>query len=264
MEMNRSMTKHTLPEVDELIVCTVRSVKNFGAFVSLDEYEGREGFIHLSEIAPGWVKYIRDHIREEQKIVCKVLRVDPTKGHIDLSLKRITEHQKREKIKQWKNEQKAKKLIEIVSMKLNKSADWCYNTIVPTLIEEYGTLYGAFEDCVNNKKSFEKKWSDREWYHRFVEVATDNIEKEYVTIDGYLELTCPLGDGIDHIKKALQICENSDKVDIMTTYIGAPKYRVCVNALNYKIAERELKKRTSRSIQYITSHKGIGKFYREE
>ena len=65
------------PEEGELVVGTVTSIRNFGAFVTLDEYNNREAFIHLSEVATGWVKYIRDHIREGQKIVARVLRVDP-------------------------------------------------------------------------------------------------------------------------------------------------------------------------------------------
>ncbi len=85
------------PEEGDLVVGTVTSIRNFGAFVTLDEYASREAFIHLSEVATGWVKYIRDHIREGQKIVARVLRVDPAKSQIDLSLKRINDHQRREK-----------------------------------------------------------------------------------------------------------------------------------------------------------------------
>ena len=107
------------PENGELVVCTVTSVKNFGAFVTLDEYDDKEGFVHVRDVASGWVKYIRDFIREGQKIVCKVLGVDSAKGHIDLSLKSVNEHQKREKIQQWKNEKKADKLLEIVADRLS-------------------------------------------------------------------------------------------------------------------------------------------------
>ena len=82
------------PENGELVVCTVTSVKNFGAFVTLDEYDNKEGFIHVRDVATGWVKYIRDYIREGQKIVCKVLGVDSQKGHTDLSLKSVNDHQK--------------------------------------------------------------------------------------------------------------------------------------------------------------------------
>lgn len=114
------------PEEGELVVCTVQNVKNFGAFVTLDEYGGKEGFIHVRDVATGWVKYIRDYVREGQKVVCKVLGVDSTKGHIDLSLKSVNEHQRREKVQQWKNETKAEKLLEIVATRLEKTVDQCW------------------------------------------------------------------------------------------------------------------------------------------
>ena len=73
------------PEVGEFVVCTVKNVTDFGAYVELEEFGGREGFIHNSEIKAGWVKYVRDYVREGQKIVCKVLNVD-LPAAIDLSL----------------------------------------------------------------------------------------------------------------------------------------------------------------------------------
>ena len=40
---------------------------------------GKEAFIHISEVSSGWVKNIRDYVRENQKIVARVLRVNPKK-----------------------------------------------------------------------------------------------------------------------------------------------------------------------------------------
>ena len=139
------MVREEFPEEGELVVSTVRNVKTFGAFVSLDVYGGKEGFIHITEVASGWIKYIRDYVREGQKIVCKVLRVDPAKGHVDLSLKRVNEHQRREAIQRWKNEQKAEKLLSIVGEKLKIPAEDCQEKFGYDLVEKFGTLYKAFE-----------------------------------------------------------------------------------------------------------------------
>lgn len=55
------------PSEGELIVATVYKVLGYGAFANLEEYEGKEAFIHISEVSSGWVKNIRDHVRENQK-----------------------------------------------------------------------------------------------------------------------------------------------------------------------------------------------------
>jgi translation initiation factor 2 subunit 1 len=61
------MIQKEYPEEGDLIVGTVVKVQNFGAFVTLDEFPEKEGFIHIAEIATGWVKRIRNHIKEKSK-----------------------------------------------------------------------------------------------------------------------------------------------------------------------------------------------------
>ena len=46
------------PQEGELVVVTVKTVKQNGCYVDLDEFEGIEGFIFIGEIASGWVKNI--------------------------------------------------------------------------------------------------------------------------------------------------------------------------------------------------------------
>lgn len=53
-------------------------MKQNGVYVDLDEYEGREGFIFIGELASGWVKNIRSVVREGQRIVCKVIKAKKT------------------------------------------------------------------------------------------------------------------------------------------------------------------------------------------
>ena len=138
------MSDRKWPIEGELVVCSVTEVKDFAAFVTLDEYEKREGLIPIAEVARGWIKYIRDYIREGQKVVCKVLSVDTARGHIDLSLKDVNEHQRREKIQDWKNEQKAHKWIGFASDASKVPA----KEIEEAMYAEYASLYSAFEDIV--------------------------------------------------------------------------------------------------------------------
>ncbi|MEM2056465.1 MAG: S1 RNA-binding domain-containing protein, partial [Thermoplasmatales archaeon] len=77
------------PEVGDIVVCTVKEVRDFGVVCTLDEFNNKEGFIHISEITSGWIKYIRDYVREGQRIVCKVLDANPSRGRFDLSLRRV-------------------------------------------------------------------------------------------------------------------------------------------------------------------------------
>ena len=252
------------PDEGELVVCTVKDVKGFGAFVTLSEYQNREGFVHVAEVATGWVKYIRDHIREGQKIVCKVLRVDPVKEHIDLSLKQVNEHARKEKIQEWKNEQRAEKLFEIVAQNLHRPVQECFDEYGKALVEKYGMMYTAFEECVVDQKTLERDGFKGPWVKAFVAVAQENIIPPRVAIHGYLELTCNGRDGVRKIKKALLEAEGTGKGNINIQYLGAPRYRIYVSALDYKAAEDDLEAAVNSALKAIKSSGGKGDFVREK
>lgn len=254
------------PEIGDLVVCSVTEVQKFGAFVTLDEYGGRTGFIHISEVASGWIKHMSDFIRTGQKVVCKVLHVDPVKGHIDLSLKQVNEHQKREKIKAWKDEQRAEKLFEIVAKNLSMNLESCYRDFGCKLIEKFGSMHNAFESCARNPQALQKHGFRGNWIEQFVKVAQENIVLPTVEIDGILNLRCYLPDGIDCIKKALsEALENTpEETSSKIQYIGAPRYRIVVSGPDYKAAEAAMKKISDSAVSKIEKLGGEGSFIREK
>jgi len=257
--------KKEYPEEGELVVGTITKVQGFGAFVSLDEYPNKEGFIHISEIATGWVKRIRNFVREKQKVVCKVVHVDEAKKHIDLSLKKVNDHQRREKIQDWKNAQKATKLFEMVAQELGKTVEQCYKEFGDALVKKYGTMYAAFEECAYDPNTLKNDGFTGDWLKKFEEVAKGSITVPFVEIKGMLCLTSYLPDGITHIKEALSIAEKSefDDVTIDIKYIGAPRYMVKVKAPDYKVAESQMKKAVERAEAYMKKTKGECEFQRE-
>ena len=248
------------PEIGDLVVCTVVNVVEFGAFVQLDEYDKKEGLIHISEVASGWVKYIRDHVREGQKIVCKVLNVDPSRSHIDLSFKDVNEHQRRSKIQEWKSEQKAEKWLEFVAEATGADKDALYEQ----LAEKFDGLYYVFEDAaIRGPEAL--KGLQPEVAAQIALVAKENVKIPYVYITGYVDLTCPQPNGIDVIKRALKAAMKSEDDDIRfdVSYIGAPRYRIRIVALDYKIAENAMKRAANAAMDVVLKAGGTGKFHRE-
>ncbi len=259
------MLKKEYPDEGEFVIGTVIKVQNYGAFVSLDEYPDREGFIHIAEIASGWVKRIRNHIKEKQKVVCKVMSIDKSKGHVDLSLKRVNDHQKREKIKEWKNNRKAARLFEMLAEELGKTIEECFDSFGEKLVQQYGSLYEAFEEAAYDPDILEEDGFSGEWLEPLTQIAKDNIAIQFVEITGHLDVSCYQPDGIDHIQEALSRAEESkyDDVIIEIHYIGAPHYTINVKAPDYKIAEDEMKKAVDRAEQIITEHEGTITFHRK-
>ncbi len=252
------------PSEGELVLCNVINVRDFGAFADLEEYEGKEGFIHISEISSGWVKRIRNHIQEGQKRVCKVLRVNKYKGHIDLSLKQVNDHQKREKIQAWKNHKKAEKLLALVGEEISLTVDQCYEKFGYDLLEEYGSLYEAFEECTMDPNTLKKHGFEGEWCENFVQIAQDNISPPYVHIVGIIELSSNGPKGVEDIKESLSVVEDTEESKIEVSYLAAPRYRIEVQSPDYKTAEEDMEHISKKIIEDTLKRGGDGKFYRDE
>ena len=63
----------------------VKSITNFGAFISLPE--NKTGMVHISEMANAYVSDIRQHLTEGQDV--KVMVIGTEGGKINLSIKRL-------------------------------------------------------------------------------------------------------------------------------------------------------------------------------
>jgi len=90
-----------MPEPGEIVLATVTKVMDHGAYVTLDEYDDIQGFLHISEIAPGWIRSVSRFVRDGEKKVLLVKKVNSKRGDIDLSLKQ--NHKKSEKTKTKKS-----------------------------------------------------------------------------------------------------------------------------------------------------------------
>lgn len=254
------------PDEGELVVGTVTKVQNFGAFVTLEEYPGREGFIHIREVAAGWVKRIRDHVREQQRVVCKVLGTDQKKGHVDLSLKAVNDHQRREAIQAWKNEQKGDKLVEMFCERQKMAPSDFKKKILPKLLTVWDGVYPAFQEAAEyGPDAFAQEGIKADWVEPFVEFAKENIQASFVELVGYVSIQSPAPDGVAVVSAALQEAEKSPFEDVLiaVTYKGAPHYRIQVQAPDFKVGEDELRKAADRAIETIRKRGGWGEFHRE-
>lgn len=256
------MQREGWPEPGSLVVCTVTQVVDFGAFVSIDEFAGKQGLIHISEVASGWIKYIRDHVREGQKIVCKVLNVDTSRHHIDLSLKDVNEHQRREKIQEWKADQKAWKWLEMAY----KDRPGDAKRVADALVALYDSLYLAMEEtAISGPEALKDADLSEEDVKILESLSRDNVKIPSVEISGYVDITSPAPDGVEVIRKALKQAKRIKDKDatLFVSYVGAPRYRIHVTAPDYKHAESVLKKSAQAIVSYIEQHGGEGAFYRE-
>ena len=225
------------PQEDELVLCTVTSVQFHSVFVTIDEYN-RTGLIHISEIAPGRIRNIRDYVIEGKKVVCTVLRVDIDKGHIDLSLRRVNEKQKRTKLNNIKQEQLAENIIIHLAKQYNKNPEEFYAKLTQKLFEKYDGLFAAFEDVILGKLDL-KEYLDEKLAKDLTEVIIQRIKPREVELSGDIKIISTAPNGAEIVKLILQIIEESKEKAIIR-YKGAGTYSITVTADDYKAAEKLL------------------------
>lgn len=80
-------------EVGAVLEGKVTGITKFGAFVELPG--GKTGMVHISEVAPTFVKEIKDYVKENQTVKVKILSISP-EGKISLSMKRVDPPAKRQ------------------------------------------------------------------------------------------------------------------------------------------------------------------------
>jgi translation initiation factor 2 subunit 1 len=254
--------KKKFPEAGDLIIGTVKNIFNQGGFIDLDEYPGKTGMLHITEISLKWVRNIRDYIKEGQKVVLVVLRIDEARGHIDLSLRRVNDAQRKQKLQEVKQLQRAKKLIEMAAKELEIKD--CISG-VEEAFSDYESIYDAFEAIAADKSIIEKSGLDKKLCDKLLELIDSNIKPPEVEIVGYIEIRSFEGDGIKHVRAALNTMKKTKAKDceIGIKYVSAPRYRINVKAKDYKSAEKAMKASVDAGIKYIESKKGFGEFRRE-
>jgi translation initiation factor 2 subunit 1 len=253
------------PEVGDLVIATVETVTDYGAYAKLDEFDKR-GLLHVSEISSSWIRNIRDFVREGQKLVLKVLRVDLEKGHIDLSLRRVTKRERIEKVLSWKKERKADALLRGVAEKVGLTNDELYEK-VGKIIEQKYDLYEAFEKAaIEGAEALTEIGVPQDLAAVFAQVAQERIHVKLVKVKGVLEIRCTKPNGVKIIKEAFNKAKAEKTKDATVTFyvIAAPKYSIEAAAENYKRAEDVLQKVANSVVSNITKAGGQGTFRREK
>jgi len=91
LEMVKAITAEA--EIGKLYTGKVARIVDFGAFVTI--LPGKDGLVHISQIAKDRVEDVNDYLSEGQDVLVKVTDLD-ARGRIKLSIKEISDEEKQE------------------------------------------------------------------------------------------------------------------------------------------------------------------------
>jgi translation initiation factor 2 subunit 1 len=157
------------------------------------------GFLHISEIATGWIRNIERFIKPKQKAVLKVIRVDKARAEVDLSLKQVSGEERKSKLIEVKKNEKASAFMEIVKVKAQIN-DSQIKEIEDKILQKYDYVYDIFETVARKGIDSIQNLGLPEAAVKASEEESSKIQVPRVEIRGILEVSLKKSDGIDVIK----------------------------------------------------------------
>ncbi len=210
-------------EEGDIVLCTVDRIAGTLVFVII-EGEQKEGSIVLSEIAPGRIRNLRSHVVPKKKIVCKVLRTGG--GTINLSLRRVTQKEKKEVLEEHNQE---KSYISILKSVMKEKAKEAIDEIT-----KEGRLYDFFENVRENPKELEKVIG-KENSQKIMKIILEQKIKKRI-IKKTISLKTQNSRGIYLLK---EILEGSKDIEIK--YLSAGQYSLKIETEDGKKGELQMK-----------------------
>lgn len=255
--------KKDLPKWGELVLCRVKRITPYAAWCDLEEYTDEsgspvEGMVHVSEVAGKWVKDIRDFVKINKQYVTKVVRIDYQKRHINLSLKRVSKYDKREKMNSYKNEKRAERMLKQAAKNVGESLEQAYEKVGYPLQERFDSLFGAFESANEDPEVLTEAGIPQKWIGALREIFARSFKKKETVLKAELQLVTTAPDGVNKIKSVLGELEKATSATV--NYISAPIYRVELKTKEPKDGEKKLKEAMEATIEKIKSAEGEGSY----
>ncbi len=209
-------------EVGDVVLCTVERIENTIVFVRIEGHG--DGSIIMSEIAPGRIRNVRDYVVPKKKIVCKVLRI--AGGRIDLSLRRVTQKERKEVLEHYSEEQSYTNILK--SILKDKTQE------VLKKILSQGTVYNFFEEARENPSKLEEIM-DKKDSAKILEILNSQKKKKAI-LKKEFSLKSANPNGITLIKKIL---ENISDAEIK--YISAGNFIIKAESDELKKTDNKIK-----------------------
>ena len=231
------MTDMRVPRKGELVLVTVAKISNFGAYCKLIEFNNMEAFLPIREVSSGWIKNIREFIHEGQKLVCFVNNLDPVRGTIDVSLKKVSAKDSKEKIRAYNLE----KRLSALFMQAVKNAGEIKNKdpITSLVTTEFQSYTSMVQEATTETEKFKDSKIPKKVKESLLKVLEQN-RKERKYIVSYIA-NISTNDMMTGSTRLTEAVNDIRSKGVKVLYLSAPKYKLIAEGKDYADAEGKIK-----------------------
>ena len=207
---------------NDLVLCKVKTVTNTITFVELPN--GHEGTIISSEIAPGRIKLMRQHVVPNKQIVCKVLKIEGNHAH--LSLRRVNSKEKKEVMQSFKQSQ-------VVNVAFKQILGKEEESVKEKISKDFNDL-AEFINAVKNDASLISKYIPKDKQNAIRKISQKKRKNEELKQN--IKIKCLDDDGVKKIKKLLSL----DDKNISVNYISAGNFKLKLTVEDFKQGKKRM------------------------
>ncbi|RWS13450.1 Eukaryotic translation initiation factor 2 subunit 1-like protein [Dinothrombium tinctorium] len=228
------------PELDDVVMCSVRSIAEMGAYVDLLEYNNIEGMILLSELSRRRIRSINKLIKIGRSECVVVIRVDKEKGYIDLSKRRVSPDDITRCEEKFAKAKAVNSILrhvaEILNYKTDAQLEELYQKTAWRFDEKMkrqGAAYDVFKAAVNDPKILDECELDDVTKETLLTHIKRKLMPQTVKVRADIEVGCCTYEGIDAVKNALRAgiaCSTND-MSIRINLIAPPVYVVTTQTM---------------------------------
>ncbi|EYU45547.1 hypothetical protein MIMGU_mgv1a020140mg [Erythranthe guttata] len=273
------MYEQRFPEIDTPVMIQVKSINpDTCAYVALLEYNNMEAMLSFTELSRRRIRSVASLVRIGRVEPVMVLHVDPEKGFVNLSKRRVSEDDAKACEERYSKSKNVHSILRHVAETMDVDLEDLYIHVGWPLSRKYGHAFEAFKsividpDSVLNSLTREVEEIDDDGHKvtKVVPAISDEVKKVLVQdirrrmtphpikIRADIEMKCFELDGVLRLKDAMRRAEACGNVDcpVKVALIGAPLYVLYTQTLDKEQGIRVLEKAISACSEEIQSRGG--------
>jgi len=254
------------PAVEDVVMVTVKSIAELGAYVELLEYKNIQGMILLSELSRRRIRSMNKLIRIGNTEPVVVIRVDENKGYIDLSKRRVSKEDIVKCTEKFSKAKAVNSILRHIGELLNYQEDDQFEDLYKRtawyLEEKYKnklTAFDIFKEAVTDESILIECGLNEESRQVLVSQLQLKLQPQSVKVRADIKCSCFKYDGISAVRHALKsgLSLTSPEVPIKINLIAAPLYVMTTNTTEMSKGVKCLEQAIEKVDETIKGYGGV-------
>jgi len=232
--------ENEFPELEDTVKVKVTKIAEMGAYVTLTEYNGKEGMILLSELSRRRIRSVHKLIRVGREEYVIVIRADRDKGYIDLSKRQVYSKDWIQCEERYLRAKVVNSILRHVAEQLGYTEDSQLESLYEKTawyfdrkLKKKAASNDIFKKAITDPTVFDECDISPEVKEKLINEIRKKLTPQSLKIRSEIEVSCFTYEGIDAVKAALLGGKkfSTEQIPIEIKLIAAPTFIVSADTM---------------------------------